>query len=75
MVRWWVNLVDTGSYHVVRRALSIFHGPMVESSFSTMEDIINNVKSTTVNVVPFNAIQTTKYALRSRGQTAIQMLK
>ena len=78
MVNWWAKVMDTGRYpglnHVVRGALSIFHGPMVESSFSAMGDIITN-KSTKMSVATYNAIQTTKYALRSRSQTAIQMFK
>lgn len=78
MVNWWANVIDTGRYpglnHVVRAALSIFHGPMVESSFSAMGDIID-CKSTKMSMDTFNAIQTTKYALRSRGQTAIQMFR
>lgn len=78
VVTWWGNVIDTERYpglnHVVRGALSIFHGPMVESSFSSMGDIINN-KSTTMSMETYNAIQTTRYALRSRAQTAIQMFK
>lgn len=78
MVTWWAKVFDTGRYpglnHVVRGCLSIFHGPMVESSFSAMGDIIDN-KSTSMTMATFNSIQTTKYALRSRGQTAIQLFK
>ena len=70
--------MDTGRYpglnHVVRGALSIYYGPMVESSFSAMGDIITN-KSTKMSMATYNAIQTTKYALRSRSHTAIQMFK
>ncbi|ROL41182.1 Dipeptidase 1 [Anabarilius grahami] len=78
IVTWWVKVFDTGRYpglnHVVRGCLSIFHGPMVESSFSTMGDIIDN-KSTSMTMTTFNSIQTTKYTLRSRGQMAIQLFK
>lgn len=78
MVTWWVKVFDISRYpglnHVVRLCLSIFHGPMVEPSFSAMGDIIDN-KSTSMTMATFNSIQTTKYALRSRGQTAIQLFK
>ncbi|KAF3841376.1 hypothetical protein F7725_007238 [Dissostichus mawsoni] len=78
MVTWWANIMATGKYpglnHVVKGGLSIFHGPMVESSFSAMGDIISQ-KRTSMSMATFNAIQTTKYALKSRCQTAIQMFK
>ncbi|KAK1893717.1 Glutathione S-transferase F10 [Dissostichus eleginoides] len=78
MVTWWANIMATGKYpglnHVVKGGLSIFHGPMVESSFSAMGDIISQ-KRTSMSMATCNAIQTTKDALKSRCQTAIQMFK
>ncbi|CAL8269959.1 unnamed protein product [Arctogadus glacialis] len=78
MVMWWANVMSTGKYpalsRVIRGAVSIFHGPMVESSFSLMGDIIDS-KSSNMNISTFNAIQTTKYAMKSRGMTATTMIQ
>ncbi|XP_051545988.1 uncharacterized protein LOC127436096 [Myxocyprinus asiaticus] len=44
-VTWWVSVFETGKYpglcQAVKAAMSIFHGPLVESSFNLMGDIID----------------------------------
>ena len=78
MVMWWANVMSTGKYpalsRVIRVAISIFHGPIVGSSFSLMGDIIDP-KSLNMDISSLNAIHTTKYAMKSRGMTAPQCSK
>ena len=61
---WWVGVLKKYPvvFKVVRAFLSIFHGSRVESSFSTMGDIIDK-KSARMNIETYAAIQTIKYAL------------
>ena len=61
---WWISVSKKYPvvFKVVRAVLSIFHGPRVESSFSTMGDIIDK-KSGRMNIETYAAIQTIKYAL------------
>ena len=61
---WWISVSKKYPviFRVVRAVLSIFHGPRVESSFSTMGDIIDK-KSGRMNIETYAAIQTIKYAL------------
>lgn len=71
MVEWWAHVLAQTLYpalgNVVEGALSVFHGPRVESSFSWMNDIIDT-RSTNINISTFNAIQT-------RQKTAVEMFK
>ncbi|KAG5286163.1 hypothetical protein AALO_G00011670 [Alosa alosa] len=71
IVKWWAHVFRLEKYpaltQVVRGALSIFHGPLVEASFSLMGDVMR--------IATFNAVQTVKYTLRSRGRTGITMFK
>lgn len=79
MVMWWAHVMSTGKYpalsEVVKGAVSIFHGPMVESSFNLMGYDIITPKSSNMNISTFNAIQTAKYYMKSRGMTATMMFK
>ncbi|KAL6473267.1 hypothetical protein MHYP_G00194550 [Metynnis hypsauchen] len=79
MVDWWGHVFhQPGKYPALsalaKCCLSIFHGPRVESSFSLMNEMIDQ-RSGNMNVETFNAIQTVKYVLQSRGQTAVQMFE
>ncbi|RXN16699.1 butyrophilin 2 isoform X2 [Labeo rohita] len=78
IVKWWAHVISLGKYpaltQVIRGALSIFHGPLVESSFSLMGDVIDK-KSANMRISTFNAVQTVKYTLRSRRRTGITMFK
>ena len=60
----WINVSKKYPvvFKVVRAVLSIFHGRPVESSFSTMGDIIDK-KPGRMNIETYAAIQTIKYAL------------
>lgn len=68
--------MKTGMYpalnQVVKAALSIFHGPVAESSFSLMNSIIDN-RRTNMNMLTFSAVQTVKSQLQSRQKTAVEM--
>ncbi|XP_033930621.1 uncharacterized protein [Pseudochaenichthys georgianus] len=79
MVEWWGHVFDKPDKcpslsAMVTCCLSIFHGPRVESSFSLMNEVIDQ-RSGNMNVPTFNAIQTVKYTLQSRGKTAVQLFR
>ncbi|XDV48613.1 hypothetical protein PO909_018003 [Leuciscus waleckii] len=78
IVKWWGHVMSLGKYpalsQVIRGALSIFHGPLVESSFSLMGDVID-AKRANMKISTFDAVQTVKYVLRSRGKTGISMFR
>ncbi|XP_052282792.1 uncharacterized protein LOC127879778 [Dreissena polymorpha] len=71
---WWGNVFVAGKYPALSKvallACTVFHGPMVESSFNTMGDIIG-VKSASVTVETYASIQTVKYFLKARNTTAL----
>ena len=75
---WWGPIIDQGKYAVISRmvtvCLSCFHGPMVESLFNLMSDIID-IRSTRMNIATFCAIQTVKYGLISRKMTALEYFR
>jgi hypothetical protein len=53
----------------VQAALSCFHGPLVESSFNVMGEIMD--KSTTnMDIETYCALQTVKMAVQASGKTA-----
>ena len=58
----------------VKAALSVFHGPMVESNFSLMSEIIDS-RSGSMNISTLSAIQTVKHTTLTRKQTALQMFE
>lgn len=78
VVQWWACVFKTEKYpalsQAVKAALSIFHGPLVESSFSSMGNIIDQ-KSTSMKISTFSAVQTVKYTLQNRKQTGVEMFK
>ena len=54
---------------VVKVSLSIITGPMVENSFSMMNDIIDSQSGRT-EIDTYSVIMTVKYQLKSAGVTA-----
>jgi hypothetical protein len=72
---WWSRVFKSKKYpeltKVMKAVLSIFHGPMVESSFNIMGDIIDE-RSCRMNVTTYEAIQTVKYKLHSSNKSAIE---
>lgn len=78
VVQWWTSVSNTKRYpalcKIVFGALSIFHGPMVESSFNIMGDVIG-AKTASLKVETYSAIQTVKYALKSRKTSAVKLFR
>ena len=70
---WWNKVFKTKSYPVlsslVRPCLTIFTGPMVECSFTVMNDIIDS-RSGRMEIDTYSAIVTTKYNIKSTGKSA-----
>ncbi|KAK6171890.1 hypothetical protein SNE40_018313 [Patella caerulea] len=73
--QWWAKITKLKKYpglcKVVAAALSIFHGPQVESSFNLMGDIMDP-KSSRLNVETFNSLQTVKYTFLSKKTTSVK---
>ena len=71
---WWAEVFDIDGYphlsKVIKACLSIFTGPMIEQSFSTMNNVINK-KTNRINIETVNAIQTVKYDLKAKNETTI----
>ena len=65
---WWWQLNE--KYPVLSKlslaALTVFHGPRVESSFSVMGDVMDK-KSGRMNVSTYSAIQHVKYSLAAKA--------
>ncbi|CAL8371647.1 unnamed protein product [Gadus morhua 'NCC'] len=78
MVTWLAKVFNSQKFpalsKVVKAALSIFHGPLVEASFNLMGDIIDP-KSSNMAIPTFNAFQTVKYTLKSGNMSATQIFK
>ena len=66
---WWVKINRRNTYpvfsEVVKARLSTFLGPLVESSFSQMVDIIDK-ESNRLNIDTYNARMTVEYNLNSK---------
>ncbi|CAL4074530.1 unnamed protein product, partial [Meganyctiphanes norvegica] len=73
---WWAEVRETGRYPILTKMiyaiLSCFHGPLVESSFNTMGDILDS-RSFNLHIDTYNSYQTVQYYLRARGTKAIDM--
>lgn len=75
---WWGIIKKSGQYPALSKvaiaACTIFHGPMVESSFNTMGDIMD-LKSSNMAVETYYSIQTVKYFIKSRETTATKLFR
>ena len=64
---WWqLNEKDPVLSKLSLAALTVFHGPRVESSFSVMGDVMDK-ESGRMNVSTYSAIQTVKYSLAAKA--------
>jgi len=72
--KWW-SAVDPTSYPLLTKAakvaLTCFHGPIVESTFSIIGLIVNK-HNTQLDMETYSAFQTVKYALLAAGDSAIR---
>merc|ERR1711874_227446 len=59
---------------LVKTVLSCFHGPVVESSFSIMGNIIHS-QTANLDIETFDAIQTVKHSLKASGKSAVSFFK
>ena len=59
---------------VIKSGLCIFHGPQVESSFSIMNDIVDQ-HAGRMNIETFSSIQTVKHYMLARNQDALTAFK
>ena len=75
---WWLTVASKGGYPALCKMslalLTCFHGAQVESSFSSMSEIIDK-KSCNLRPNTYNAIQTVRYALIASGKTAVQYFR
>ena len=76
---WWAKIGQSGRYPhlhaMVSSLLTCFHGLAVESSFSSMADVVD-AKSNRMHVATYSSIQTSvKYALRSSKKSAVEGFK
>ena len=74
-VTWWTGVFKTKRYpalsKIMTAVMSIFHGPLVESSFNLMGDVVD-IRSTRMNTETLSAVQIAKYAFKARKTTALQ---
>lgn len=79
VTNWWIeNIFILDKYPALSKisqvCFSCFHGALVESSFNTMGDIID-IRSTNLNIETYSSLQTIRYSLKSKKQSAIQQFK
>lgn len=72
---WWaaVNCVPI-LRKVMKAALSIFHGPQVESSFSIMKNVMDK-KAGSMAVGTYSSVQTIKYHLKACKSSSVEFFK
>ena len=59
---------------IAKKLMSAFHGPQVESSFSSMGEILNP-GSSRMDISTYATMQTVRYTLADKGMTAVQYFK
>ena len=73
--KWWMEVQRLDKYpnicKMVFALLSCFSCPVVESSFSIMGNVMDET-TTRLNIESLNAIQTIKYWLSAKNQSAIE---
>lgn len=74
--KWWNQIFKSAIYpsfsRLVKACLSIFTGPQVEQSFSSMNLIINKTTNC-LDVQTFSARQSLKYDMKARKKTSLQL--
>ena len=72
---WWVSVFSTGNYpslsKLVKSIISLFHGPVVENTFSSMNYIIDS-RSGRMDVRTYSAVQTVRTSLKARNKSSLE---
>ena len=72
--KWWAEIFSTNNYpalsKIVKACLSVFTGPQVEQSFSSMNLIINS-KTNRLDIQTYCALQSVRYELKAKHTTAL----
>ena len=72
---WWGEVLKTGRFpnlaKLILAVLSCFSGPIVESSFNAMGDILDK-RTFNLHMESYKGYQTVQYFLRAHGHKAIQ---
>lgn len=75
---WWAKVFADGSYpalsKMVKAILSCFHGPQVESAFSSMSSVLDK-ECGHMSIDTLSAIQTEKYKFLSCNKSALEFFK
>ena len=78
---WWcdsvINHPDCRYQSLSKLAMisfSVFHGPLIESTFSGMSQIID-CHSTRTKITSYSSLQTIRHGLKSRNTSAINLFK
>ena len=75
--QWWGAVKRTGRYNILAKvalaAFSCFHGPLVESSFNNMGNIMDPKRSK-MNMGTYNAYLTSQYYFKTHNTDAIKLL-
>lgn len=72
--KWWTGGNVVAKYPALSKiaaaAITIFHGPQVESTFSVMSRVVTK-QTASMNIPMLNSIQAIKYELRANNTSAI----
>ena len=75
MNEWWAAIKVCPTLRLFSKcALSIFHGPQVESSFSFMKDLMSK-KKVRMTMSTFSSMQTIKYYLMSKKAVSVRLFQ
>ncbi|KAG1654912.1 Transmembrane protein 94 [Nymphon striatum] len=73
---WWRDVIKMGKYpaltKMAKAIMSCFHGPLVESSFNLMQDILDT-RSGRMKIETFNAFQTVKYSITAQKKSSLEL--
>ena len=75
--QWWGAVKKTGKYKILTKivlaAFSCFHGPLVESSFNNMGNIMDSKRSSMI-IGTYNAYLTMQYYFKTHNTSALKLL-
>lgn len=77
---WWANIFNANPkafphlQQVVKAVLCCFHGPVVESTFNLMGDVLDE-RSGRMAMETVSAFQTVKYSIKASGKSSLQLFR